>query len=142
MTTSHIFWALVGMASYSLTTLFVKFAMRAGMPSGVAVAVATTIVATTCWSLVAIRGQFGALFSTLPTSAGAWAVLTGIVLALAVSSLFRALELGPASVVVPTYGMFVVGGAVLGVLFLGEALTPTKALGIAAAVCGIYLICV
>ena len=62
-------------------------------------------------------------------------------MAIAVTSLFRALQLGPASVVVPVYGMFIVGGFVLGVIFLGEILTPAKLVGVAAAVAGVYLIC-
>jgi transporter family protein len=54
--------------------------------------------------------------------------------------LFRALELGPASVVVPIYGMFIVGGFVLGVALLNEPLTLAKSIGIAAAVAGVFLI--
>jgi drug/metabolite transporter (DMT)-like permease len=49
-----------------------------------------------------------------------------VALSIAVTSLFRALELGPASVVVPIYGMFVVGGFILGVVLLGEAITFQK----------------
>jgi drug/metabolite transporter (DMT)-like permease len=36
--------------------------------------------------------------------------------------------------------MFIIGGAVLGVLFLHEPVTLRKALGLAAAVIGIYLV--
>jgi transporter family protein len=50
-----------------------------------------------------------------------------------VTSLFQALSLGPANVVVPIYGMFIVGGSLLGVLFLGEAMTWHKSVGLAAA---------
>jgi transporter family protein len=48
--------------------------------------------------------------------------------------------LGPASVVVPIYGMFVVGGFVLGVILLGEEMTFSKAVGLVAAIASIYLI--
>jgi len=68
-------------------------------------------------------------------------VAAGVAMAIAVTSLFRALQLGPASVVVPVYGMFIVGGFVLGVTCLGETLTPVKLVGVAAAAAGIYLIC-
>ena len=47
----------------------------------------------------------------------------GLALTVAVTSLFHALSLGPANVVVPIYGMFIVGGSLLGVLFLGEPMT-------------------
>jgi bacterial/archaeal transporter family protein len=55
-----------------------------------------------------------------------------------VNALFHALSLGPANVVVPIYGMFVVGGSLLGVLVLGEPMAWHK--GLAAAVIGIVLI--
>jgi len=64
----------------------------------------------------------------------------GIALAIAVTALFRALSLGPASIVVPIYGMFIVGGAVLGILFLDEPANPRKLLGIGLAVVSIFLI--
>jgi transporter family protein len=43
-------------------------------------------------------------------------------------------------VVVPIYGMFIVGGALLGVLVLGEPMSWTKAVGLVAAVVGVVLI--
>ena len=56
------------------------------------------------------------------------------------TSLFRALSLGPASIVVPIYGMFIVGGAVLGVLFLHEPVTARKLAGIGFAAISILLL--
>jgi transporter family protein len=40
-------------------------------------------------------------------------------------------------VVVPIYGMFIVGGSLLGVLFLGEPMTWQKIIGLTAAVIGV-----
>jgi transporter family protein len=57
-----------------------------------------------------------------------------------VSSLFHALSLGPANVVVPIYGMFIVGGSLLGVLFLDEPMPWQKIAGLIAAVIGVILI--
>ena len=46
MIPSYVLWALLGMACYSLMTLFVKFAERAGTASThMILAVSTTIVA-------------------------------------------------------------------------------------------------
>jgi len=64
----------------------------------------------------------------------------GLALTVAVTSLFHALSLGPANVVVPIYGMFIVGGSLLGVLFLGEPMTWNKIVGLAAAVFGVMLV--
>jgi transporter family protein len=140
MTSSYVFWAIVGMIAYSFTTVVVKFATRAGLPSSVVVAIATTVVALTCWSIVVARGQSGTLLQSLSSPAGTWSLAAGVALSVAVTSLFRALELGPASVVVPIYGMFVVGGFVLGVILLGEEMTFSKAVGLVAAIASIYLI--
>ena len=94
------------------------------------VAIATSIVTATCWLVVVARGQAHVLIQSLGASGGVCSVAAGVALAIAVTSLFRALELGPASVVVPLYGMFIVGGFVLGVAFFGEALTPAKLVGV------------
>ena len=63
-----------------------------------------------------------------------------IALTIAVNALFHALSLGPANVVVPIYGMFVVGGSLLGILVLGEPMALHKIAGLVAAVIGIVLI--
>jgi transporter family protein len=141
MSLGYIGWALIGMAGYSLTTLFMKLAMRAGAASSFTVLiVAVSIVFASTILMVTLRGEWGALSSQFSGRAMLWSCATGIVLAIAVISLFRALSFGPASVVVPIYGMFIVGGAILGLVFLHEPLTWRKAAGIAAAVLGVYLI--
>ncbi len=61
-------------------------------------------------------------------------------LTIAVASYFLALSMGPASGDVLIYGMFIVGGAVLGLIFLHEPLTLRKAFGILLAIASIYLI--
>jgi transporter family protein len=69
-----------------------------------------------------------------------WAIAGGIALTIAVSSLFHALSLGPSNVVVPIYGMFIVGGSLLGVLFLEEPMSWNKVAGLVFAVIGVVLI--
>ena len=140
MTGSYVFWAVLGMIAYSVTTIVVKIASHEGLPSGVVVAIATTVVALACWSMVVARAQLGLLLHSLSTPSGAWSLAVGTALSVAVMSLFRALELGPASVVVPIYGMFIVGGFVLGVVLLDDAITLPKTIGLIAAIASIYLI--
>lgn len=140
MAQSYVLWALLGMASYSVTTLLAKLAARAGLPGSVTVAIATSVVAVLCWLVIMLRGQTGLVLDALPRPSGAWALAAGLTLAVAVMSLFRALELGPASVVVPVYGMFIVGSFLLGVALLGEPITLPKAVGLAAALASILLI--
>jgi transporter family protein len=141
MLQSYVFWALVGMAGYSFTTLFAKLAERSGAVSTYMVlAVSTTIVAIVAIAIVVMRGEFRALLFDLDRAPLTWAIAGGISLTIAVSSLFHALSLGPANVVVPIYGMFIIGGSLLGVLVLGEPMTWNKIVGLVAAVAGVVLI--
>ncbi|MGA7373053.1 MAG: EamA family transporter [Methyloceanibacter sp.] len=138
---SYIYWALLGMVGYSFTALFTKLAERSGdVSSFIVLAVSTIIVPTFVLSIVAIRGELKPLIYDLEKGTFLWAVAGGLALTVAVTSLFHALSLGPANVVVPIYGMFIVGGSLLGVLFLGEPMTWNKIVGLAAAVFGVVLI--
>ncbi|MGI8740261.1 MAG: EamA family transporter [Gammaproteobacteria bacterium] len=138
----HITWALIGMVAYSLTTLLVKLATRSGQFSSfrvLAIAGVITLTSTVC--IVLVRGDLQQVSAKDFLSASAWfAYPTGIALTVAVTSLFRALSLGPASIVVPIYGMFIVGGSILGIIFLHEPLTTRKLVGISLAAISIYLL--
>jgi bacterial/archaeal transporter family protein len=139
---NYITWAILGMVGYSLVTLLVKLATRSGQFSSFLVlAIATVIVSASALTITVMRGDTRALVARdfLSTSA-LWAYATGISLTVAVASLFRALSLGPASVVAPIYGMFIVGGAVLGMVFLDEPANLRKLLGIGLAIVSVFLI--
>jgi transporter family protein len=139
---SYVGWALLGMIGYSLVTVLVKLATRSGQFSSFLVlAIATVIVMTCALSIAVLRGDLRALEARdFTTPSAFWAYGTGIALTVAVASLFRALSLGPASVVVPIYGMFIVGGALLGMIFLNEPPNLRKLLGIGLAVLSVFLI--
>jgi bacterial/archaeal transporter family protein len=138
---TYITWAVLGMVCHSFGTFSVKLAERSGAPSSsIVLAVATTIVALASIAVVVLRGELKALFFDLGSGSLFWAIMTGLALAIAVSSLFHALSLGPANVVVPIYGMFIIGGALLGVIFLGEPITWNKVVGLGAAIVAIVLI--
>jgi transporter family protein len=141
MVQSYVLWALLGMAGYSFMTLFVKLAERSGAASThMVLAVTTTIVPIFAIAAVALRGELKPLLLELERPPLLWAIAGGIALTVAVNALFHALSLGPANVVVPIYGMFIVGGSLLGVLFLGEPMTWNKIAGLIAAVIGVILI--
>ncbi len=103
-------------------------------------AVATTIVPIFAIVIVAWRGELKTLLFEMETPPILWAMAAGIALTVAVSSLFHALSLGPSNVTVPIYGMFIVGGAVLGVRVLGEPMPWHRVVGLVAAVAGVFLI--
>ena len=128
--------------TYFVTSFGQLTAMRM-LASGFAMAelaVSTTIVSIFAIGIVVARGELKPLIFDLERGTLAWAIAGGIALTVAVSSLFHALSLGPANVVVPIYGMFIIGGSLLGVLFLGEPMTWNKIVGLAAAVLGVVLI--
>ena len=139
---NYIAWAILGMVGYSVVTLLVKLATRGGQFSSFLVlAIATVIACSSAISISVLRGDTRALVARDFVSPSAlWAYATGVALAVAVASLFRALSLGPASIVVPIYGMFIVGGSLLGMVFLNEPPNLRKMLGIALATVSIYLI--
>ncbi|HEX4342674.1 MAG TPA: EamA family transporter [Verrucomicrobiae bacterium] len=139
---NHITWALIGMVGYSFTTLFVKLATRGGhFSSFLVLAMACIIVLTSAVCIVLFRGDLQNISLKDLAGSSAWfTYATGLALAIAVISLFRALSLGPASTVVPIYGMFIVGGAILGFLFLHEPVTGRKVAGIGLAVVSIFLL--
>ena len=139
---NYIAWSILGMVGYSLVTLFVKLATRSGQFSSFLVlAIATVIVGMCALSITALRGDTRALIvRDFSGSSALWAYATGLALTVAVVSLFRALSLGPASVVTPIYGMFIVGGAILGMVFLNEPPNLRKLFGIALATVSIFLI--
>ena len=139
---NHITWALIGMVGYSFTTLLVKLATRSGQFSSFLVlAIACVITFSTAVSITLLRGDLQQVSAKdFAGSSAGYAYAAGIALTVAVTSLFRALSLGPASIVVPIYGMFIVGGAILGILFLHEPLTARKVVGIGLAVISILLL--
>jgi bacterial/archaeal transporter family protein len=138
---SYVLWALLGMAGYSFMTLFVKLAEHSGNATTYMVlAVSTTIIAIFATIVVALRGELKPLLLEMERPPILWAIAGGIALTIAVSSLFHALSLGPSNIVVPIYGMFIVGGALLGVLVLGEPMPLHRVIGLVAAVIGVVLI--
>lgn len=64
----------------------------------------------------------------------------GAFLSVGIIAYYRALALGPVSVVVPIFGTFLVTSAAAGVVFLDEPLTARKVAGVALAVIAIYLV--
>jgi uncharacterized membrane protein len=96
MLQSYILWALLGMAGYSVMTLFLKIAERAGagtVSTYMVLAVSTTIVAIFAITVVALRGELKTLVFDLDREPLLWAIAGGIALTVAVSSLFHALSL-------------------------------------------------
>lgn len=125
------------MISYAFSFLFLKLALQdlppfTVMPMAIlTLAVCSTAVAVAFgeWSVASLTGR-----------SVQYALAGGVCLAGAVVGYFRALSTGPVSVVVPVFGMFLVVGALLGIVFLGEAFTVKKGLGIVLAAIAVVLL--
>jgi len=109
----YVLWAVFAMVSYSFVMV---------------VSVLVT-AATGDWQLRSVTDTH-VLF----------ACAAGLTLTGAVVGYFRALSTGPASVVVPIYGMFIAGGAILGILVLNEPAPPRKLLGLGLATVAVLLV--
>ena len=130
------------MIGYSVTALLVKLATQSGRFSSYFVLmISSAMVVITSTTITFLRGEMKTLSrENLVSVDGVFVLGTGVALVVAVVFYFLALGEGPASVVVPIYGMFIVGGAVLGLFFLHEPFTLRKLLGIILAAISIYLI--
>ena len=142
MTKSYLVWAFIGMIGYSVTALLVKLATQSGRFSSYFVLmISSAMVVITSTTITFLRGEMKTLSrENLVSVDGVFVLGTGVALVVAVVFYFLALGEGPASVVVPIYGMFIVGGAVLGLFFLDEPFTLRKLLGIILAAISIYFI--
>lgn len=142
MSKPYLLWAVIGMIGYSITALLVKSATQSGRFSSYFVLmISSAMVVATSTTITILRGDIKAFSrENLATVDGLFALGSGVALVIAVVFYFLALSEGPASVVVPIYGMFIVGGALLGLIFLHEPFTVRKALGILLAAVSIYLI--
>jgi bacterial/archaeal transporter family protein len=130
------------MIGYSVTALLVKLATQSGRFSSYFVLmISSAMVVITSTTITFLRGDMKTLSrENLVSVDGVFVLGTGVALVVAVVFYFLALGEGPASVVVPIYGMFIVGGAVLGLFFLHEPFTLRKLLGIILAAISIYFI--
>jgi bacterial/archaeal transporter family protein len=130
------------MIGYSMTAMFVELATQSGRFSSYFVLmISSAMVVATSTAITVVRGDIKTFSrDNLVSADGIFVLGGGLALVIAVVLYFLALSQGPTSVVVPIYGMFIVGGAVLGLVFLHEPLTLRKVVGILLSAISIYLI--
>ena len=137
MTERYLGYALVSMVAYSLVAPLLKIAM-ATYPTTPAVFVSNFVLLVLVGGLVYYRGE--PVRPYLRHRATGLIVLSGVLLTVGLLTYYRALALGPVSVVVPIYGLFIVVSAVLGIVLFDESLTLRKLAGIGFSVLAIALI--
>ncbi|MDQ2050480.1 EamA family transporter [Natronolimnohabitans sp. A-GB9] len=132
----YLLLSVVAFAAYSVVAPLLKVAMET-IPSTAAVFMSNTVMLVLIGLLMYYQGISPRPYLSHPKTPHivAW----GLLLAVGLLAYYRALELGPVSVVVPIYGLFIAVSSVIGIVALEEALTPRKGLGIVFAVLAVVL---
>jgi bacterial/archaeal transporter family protein len=131
-------WAVLSAVFAALTAIFAKIGVE-NINSDLATFIRTIVVLISFVFVLLATGQF---VQPGPISGRTWTflVLSGLGTGASWLCYFRALKLGPASLVAPVDKLSVVLVALFGALFLGERPSPTGWLGIAMIGCGAVLI--
>ncbi|MBE9136005.1 EamA family transporter [Nodosilinea sp. LEGE 07088] len=120
-------FALLSAFFAALTTIFAKVGVES-VNSNLATAIRTLVILVMAWGIVWAKGEFQPL-SAIPQKTILFLGLSGLATGLSWLCYFRALQLGPASLVAPldksSLGLILL----LSVLFLGEPLTVKACLG-------------
>ena len=137
---NYVSWSVVALAAYTLVAPLMSLATSgdAGIPSDVAVLYANGILVAA--SLVIALTSDESVVASLTHPKALYVVLAGAFLSVGILAYYRALALGPVSVVTPIFGMFVATSSLVGVVALGEPFSARKAVGIGFALLAVYLV--
>ncbi len=135
---SWLVWALLSAAFAALTAIFAKVGVE-GINSDLATLIRTVVVLVSLSLILFATGQFS---QSGPISTRSWIflVLSGLGTGASWICYFRALKLGPATLVAPIDKLSVVLVALFGVVFLGERPSLNGWIGIALIAAGAVLI--
>jgi transporter family protein len=130
-------WALVALVAYTLFPPLVSVATQ-DIPSNVAaVAANLVLVAGGLVTIYATGGEF-LPYMTHDRAVYMWG--GGVFLAIGILAYYRALSVGPVSVVTPIFGMFIVTSSLVSILFFNESLTRRKGVAIFLAMIALLLL--
>jgi transporter family protein len=138
MTASWLFWALLAAAFAALTAIFGKLGVEQ-VNADFATLLRTLVVVVVLAAIVTASGQAQSLASISGRSY-LFLLLSGVATGLSWLCYYRALKLGPASLVAPVDKLSVVLVAIFGVALLGERLDLRQWCGIAAIGGGVLLL--
>jgi transporter family protein len=134
---SYLWWALLALLAYALVAPLVSVA-TSDIPSEVVVVTTNGILVVTAVILLALSDA--SVSAHLTDDSAPYMYAAGVLLAIAIVAYYRALELGPVSVVAPIFGTFLVLSSVVGIAFLDEPFTLRKGLGIVLAGVAVWLV--
>ncbi|MEM8723584.1 MAG: EamA family transporter [Cyanobacteria bacterium P01_G01_bin.39] len=124
---SWLIFAILSAFFAALTTILAKVGVE-GVNSNLATALRTVVILVIAWALVYAEGTFQGLFE-LNQKTLLFLVLSGIATGLSWLCYFRALQLGPASLIAPIDKSSLLLISLLSVVFLGEPMTSKMIMG-------------
>lgn len=129
-------WVILALLAYSVVAPLASIVTEEIQPSvGLFLSTVVFLLITSAVLLVTGTGDPGHVV----TPAAGYVYVAGVFLTVGILTYTAALEHGPVSVVVPVFGMFIVGSSALGIIFLDETLSPARVAGIICAVAAIVL---
>ncbi len=136
---NYLPWAVLSLVAYSAVPPLVSAATsgEGAVPTTVAVLVSNGILVVVALGLLLWSGD--SVAANLDHPKFPLVVVAGVFLTVGILAYYRALALGPVSVVTPVFATFLVGSAVVGVVFLDETVTARKALAAVFALVAVYL---
>lgn len=135
-----LFWALLSAAFAALTAIFAKAGVE-GINSDLATFLRTIVVLLSLGLILLATGQIRHS-GPIPIRSWIFLVLSGLATGASWLCYFRALKLGPATLVAPIDKLSVVLVALFGVIFLGERPSLNGWIGIALIAAGAVVIAV
>ena len=132
----YFMWAVTALLAYAFVAPLTSIALEE-IPTTVVVLITNTILVGAAVALVLVTDSNPAGYLTHDRAPYMYAA--GACLAVGIIAYYEALSTEPVSVVVPIFGLFIALSSAIGIMVLGEELTPRKVLGIGLALVAIYL---
>lgn len=130
-------YAVISASAAALTAVLAKIGVE-GVPSNLATAIRTVVIAAFAWAIAAATGEQHSLPNVSRRSM-VFLVLSGVATGVSWLAYFRALQLAPASRVAPIDKLSLPLTIVLAMVFLGEAVGWRLAAGVALMTAGALL---
>ena len=129
------FWLALGSAVFAaLTSILAKVGIE-GVNSNLATAIRTFVVLAMAWGMVFLTGSQGGI-SAISRKSWLFLILSGLATGASWLCYYRALQEGPASVVVPIDKLSILVTIAFSRLVFGERLSGKAAVGLAAITAG------
>ncbi|MFD1563662.1 EamA family transporter [Haloarchaeobius amylolyticus] len=132
----YIWLSIFAFLSYSLVAPLLSIAMLE-LPSTLAVFLSNSVMFFTVGLVIRARGLSIRPYLWHPRTP--YILAMGVLLTIGLLTYYRALALGPVSIVVPIYGLFIVVSSMVGIVAFEETVTPRKIAAIALSVLAIAL---